>query len=90
MGHMRRLYKGRHHAWCIRTLVRRDGSDCGVCGEPIQRMQDMTIDHKVAFSRGGSDGIENLQLAHSHCNQAKGNLSSDEWAALQGTSEAMA
>ena len=84
MGHMSKRYKGRHRMWCIRTLVRRDGSNCGVCGGLIDSMKEMTIDHKIAFSRGGADSIENLQLAHGECNQAKADMSPEEYAAFQG------
>ncbi|MCB0073944.1 MAG: HNH endonuclease [Caldilineaceae bacterium] len=61
-----------------RELAKRDGTDCGICGEPV----DMTltradgldcpsVDHIMPRSRGGSHDPSNLQLAHLRCNMAK-------------------
>ena len=36
-------------------------------------MKDATIDHIVPLSKGGSDDITNMQIAHSACNREKGN-----------------
>ena len=55
------------------------GGTCGICGQPI----DMTlkyphplsacIDHIIPIARGGHpSAMENLQLAHLKCNNAKG------------------
>lgn len=45
---------------------------CGICGKQITQMKDATIDHIVPTSKGGHDGLSNLQLAHVACNQEKG------------------
>lgn len=61
-----------------RELARRDGTDCGICHQPI----DMTlaradgldcpsVDHVLPRSLGGSHEPENLQLAHLVCNMRK-------------------
>jgi 5-methylcytosine-specific restriction endonuclease McrA len=61
-----------------RELAKRDGTDCGICGSPV----DMTlarsdgldcpsVDHIMPRSRGGSHDPSNLQLAHLRCNMAK-------------------
>lgn len=86
MGRMRKKYRNRHHAWLVRALIRRDGDVCSLCGHAIAR-REMTIDHVVAKSRGGGESLENLQLAHGPCNKAKGVLSQEEWAELQGEDE---
>lgn len=68
------------HGISAKMLARRDGTDCGICGEPIDmslRAPDPSspsIDRIVARFRGGSDDPENLQLAHRRCNQSKGDL----------------
>lgn len=72
MGRMSKNYRNKDHAWCVRTLVRRDGAVCGICRDPISNFKDITLDHIVPRSKGGVDSIENLQLAHQSCNQAKG------------------
>ena len=46
-------------------------------------MGDITLDHKVSRSEGGTDHIDNLQLAHEPCNQAKGKMTPEEWAEFQ-------
>lgn len=46
-------------------------------------MSDITLDHVTPRSLGGSDTVENLQLAHHACNQAKGAMTAEDWAALQ-------
>lgn len=43
---------------------------CGICGRLVDKVY--TIDHIIPVSRGGSNDIENLQVAHDLCNQWKG------------------
>ena len=51
----------------------RQSDKCALCGEKILTMHEATIDHIVPLSLGGLDNIKNMQLAHSKCNQKKGN-----------------
>lgn len=51
-----------------RALIKRDGHRCKVCGATC----DLTIDHIVPRSRGGSNRLENLRLLCEPCNQDKG------------------
>ena len=37
------------------------------------RQRNLTIDHIVPRSKGGSDDMENLQLLYQACNSVKGN-----------------
>ena len=57
--------------WMRRQLIRRDGTLCGLCQEPMTA-KEMSIDHIMPVSRGGSDKPENLRLAHEKCNQERG------------------
>jgi 5-methylcytosine-specific restriction endonuclease McrA len=59
----------------IARILARDGDDCCYCGKPLG--DDMTLEHRVAKSRGGSDDLENLKLAHARCNHEVGNLPPD-------------
>lgn len=53
---------------------------CGICGIEIQRADDiqspgnLTIDHIIPLSRGGSKKRLNTQPAHQKCNVDKGGI----------------
>lgn len=58
-----------------RGVYERDGWVCQICSDPVDGSligSDSplrpSLDHVVPFSRGGSDGAENLRLAHLGCN----------------------
>lgn len=63
---------GRDRRWNKATLIRRDGTNCAICGKPMLTMADITIDHIEPVSRGGLDVLENLRLAHPDCNRRRG------------------
>lgn len=50
----------------IRTLIKRDGDACFLCGLPLG--QDITTEHLVAITHGGPNHIANKVLAHEVCN----------------------
>lgn len=52
-------------------VIARDGYVCGICGGGVAPDQ-MSIDHIVPISRGGTDDLDNLQAAHRSCNSRKG------------------
>lgn len=54
------------------AVMERDGLTCGLCGGDVV-LEDVHIDHILPWSRGGSSELDNLQVAHSACNIAKGN-----------------
>lgn len=60
-------------------IADRDGWRCHLCGEPVSKnktpwaRKGPTIDHIIPRSKGGSDDIDNLRLAHRKCNEARGN-----------------
>lgn len=53
------------------AVIRRDGYVCGICAEAVDA-SDVHLDHIKPRSKGGSDAITNLQVAHSTCNLRKG------------------
>ena len=57
------------------------GRQEGVCGgcQVMFPFRNMTVDHIVAQSRGGSDHIDNLQLLCGACNSTKGTGSQEEF-----------
>ena len=46
--------------------------NCPGCNEHFH-MRNLTVDHIIARSKGGTDHIDNLQLLCAHCNSVKGN-----------------
>jgi 5-methylcytosine-specific restriction endonuclease McrA len=49
----------------------KDAGCCQLCGLPILPGETFHIDHELARELGGSDGIENLRLAHDDCHRDK-------------------
>lgn len=59
------------------TLRKFQDNQCCWCGKPMQRERSAldnyeTIEHLIPKSKGGTDNIKNLALAHYKCNQARG------------------
>lgn len=52
----------------ILSLIERDGYTCRGCGSE----KDLTVDHVLPLSKGGSDDLENLQFLCLPCNSSKG------------------
>lgn len=69
---------GRHAGYKKQKLqlLKRDGSACFFCGELLG--EDITVEHLVALTAGGTNQISNMVLAHEKCNQAAGTLSISE------------
>lgn len=65
----------------VRKLLQRDGILCQICYRPFLIDEEPTIDHIVEISRGGSNALCNLRLAHLKCN----NLRSTDPARLQAS-----
>jgi 5-methylcytosine-specific restriction endonuclease McrA len=67
----------RSYRLAVKILAHYQGNRCGICHEPIDMSRSFpdrmsaSIDHKVPLSYGGTDEIENLQLAHFSCNASK-------------------
>jgi len=61
----------------IHRLTRRDGTNCGICGEHVDvtlkkpHPLSPTVDHIIPWAKGGTHDPENLQLAHYTCNCRK-------------------
>ena len=63
----------------LRALIERDGDDCRLCGEPVEKgvwgvwnPRGGSIDHIVPMSTGGGHTWDNVQVAHRICNTRKG------------------
>jgi hypothetical protein len=63
----RTMFHGRQPELML-ALIDRDGYECEQCGS----QDDLTIDHIIPLSRGGSDDLDNLHLLCRACNSRKG------------------
>jgi 5-methylcytosine-specific restriction endonuclease McrA len=45
---------------------------CSICRKPIARWEDVSVDHVMAYIKGGKTKLSNAALAHKKCNSAKG------------------
>lgn len=63
----------------LEHLLIRDFLICGICDQPIDpdlkwpERQSATVDHILPVAHGGTDDLDNLQLAHFACNSTKQN-----------------
>jgi CRISPR/Cas system Type II protein with McrA/HNH and RuvC-like nuclease domain len=64
----------------LARLWKRQRGRCALTGQPLDRTSE--IDHKIPRTRGGNDGIENLQWLAKEVNRAKRDMTSDEFADL--------
>lgn len=69
--------------WERNHLINKYGAICALCGEKIEKMKDITIDHIIPISKGGDSTIENYQLAHLACNQTKADMTPEEFIIFQ-------
>ena len=68
----RRAIGGSHFSTnVVRTVLARENYRCHICGKKIQPGQ-VTFDHIVPVSMGGTDESTNLRLAHLTCNSRRG------------------
>ena len=54
-----------------KILYGEQGGNCNGCGEHF-KPQNLTVDHIIATTKGGTDHLTNLQLLCGHCNSVKG------------------
>jgi len=82
MGKWRRN-KSLKRRWERNALIRKYGAVCFYDGETFKSMRDITIDHYVPLSKGGEETLDNLRLAHYRCNQAKNDMTPEEFEVFQ-------
>lgn len=73
-----RRMKSKRHRSSPGALAKRDGTDCGICGQPVDMdlaypdLMRGSVDHIIPVALGGPlSDPENLQLAHLRCNLIK-------------------
>jgi len=75
--------KSKKRRWQKNHLINKYGNLCALCGIPFNSMKEITFDHIIPMSKGGLDELDNLQLAHLHCNHAKADMTPDEFEIFQ-------
>lgn len=80
MGKFKGLFKKKARGLQITNLLSKYGNKCYLCGFELNRKiknandpRYITFDHYIPRSKGGSDDLSNLRLAHKYCNQTRGN-----------------
>ncbi len=53
------------------AIKTRDKMICGICKKKVKE-KELSFDHMLPLSRGGSHTQDNLQVSHRHCNHKKG------------------
>jgi len=71
---IRQVYINNIEFWGILT--------CCLCFKPIKQGEE-SLEHLTPLSRGGSDDLYNLGIAHRKCNHTKVNKTLDEWFEIQ-------
>jgi 5-methylcytosine-specific restriction endonuclease McrA len=64
-------YPSRHVSFNRRNIFARDENRCQYCGQRFET-DELSIDHVVPLSRGGSNGWSNIVCACTGCNKRKG------------------
>lgn len=64
-------------------IIERDRSTCYLCARHLER-SEITLDHVIPLTRGGSHTHANLKVACRSCNSAKGNRTLEEFHARRG------
>jgi 5-methylcytosine-specific restriction endonuclease McrA len=65
----------------LETTLANQGGNCALSGIPIDLLT-CEIDHILPETRGGSDELDNLRLVCTRANEAKGNMTDDEFLEL--------
>jgi hypothetical protein len=69
--------RGLRHGKSAAVIAVRDGHVCRLCDRPVDMglvhpdSMSASVDHIIPRARGGTDDLDNLQLAHLTCNQKK-------------------
>jgi 5-methylcytosine-specific restriction endonuclease McrA len=65
---------GPRDKYTLEQIGDRDGWRCWICGDQVDRAvrapdsESRSVDHVVPVSRGGTDTLDNIKLAHLGCN----------------------
>lgn len=69
--------RGTRHGHSPLVVVQNSGPDCGICGDLVDltlkhpHPKSASVDHIIPYARGGSNCLDNLQIACLRCNHIK-------------------
>ena len=52
---------------------------CVLCGKPITDIKQLSTEHLLPKSKGGTSADNNVEPAHKRCNNRKGCMTYEEW-----------
>lgn len=69
------------HEWkdLYRMQIKNLTCYCYLCGKPILKEKQLSLDHCLPLSRGGLNEPSNWRATHKECNSKKGALTYEEW-----------
>lgn len=73
-GEVRMIYNDAIQALCKyghREYLFYKDPTCKICGYPIEKLEQATIDHIHPIAKGGENALYNKQIAHGRCNVLK-------------------
>lgn len=62
------------------AIYLRDGCACAWCGASVEQGAQLTLDHLLPVSKGGTNNEANLVTACQRCNSSRGNRSVEQFA----------
>lgn len=61
--------------WAVKEpLLKETGGRCAHCGTPLDRYTNLSVDHFIPLSKGGTNGPENLTVLCDDCNSLKADM----------------
>lgn len=72
-----KIRRSEHVPFTRANIYARDGYQCQYCGEQFQS-EDLTFDHVIPVSQGGTKSWDNIVSACVDCNRSKGNRTPEQ------------
>ena len=61
-----------------KTVYAKYNGHCAICGQPV-KFKELTVDHMLPLSQGGTNDMGNLQLSCKECNLTKNRLTMEQF-----------
>lgn len=67
----------------INDFKQKNKPACSYCGKTITNKEELTVDHKIPVSRGGTTVESNLAISCYKCNNEKSDMTDEEYSAFK-------